>query len=194
LKIPQEYFQVFRFFKQQPKNTRIANFPQQTYWGWAKYQWGYSGSGFLWYGIEQPILDRAFDVWSDKNENYYWEISYALYSKNLALFEKVLEKYQINWLLVDGNIINPSSPNALYFDELGEMISKSAKISLAQEFNKIKIYQVNLETPVKDFVFLTENLPQIEPKYNWNNYDQAFLDNRNYSSLIGNWKLEIGNS
>ncbi len=182
IKIPQEYFQLFRFFKQQPKNTRIANFPQQTYWGWNKYQWDYSGSGFLWYGIEQPLLDRAFDPWSDKNENYYWEISYALYSKNQELFEKVLEKYQINWLLVDGNVINPSSPKALYFDELEEMISKSNKISLAQEFNKIKIYQVALETPVKDFVFLAQNLPQIEPQYNWNNYDQAYFENGSFFS------------
>ncbi len=178
--IPQEYFQVFEFFKGQPKNSRIANFPQQTYWGWTKYRWDYNGSGFLWYGIEQPILDRAFDVWSDKNENYYWEISYALYSDNQELFEQVLEKYQINWLLVDSNVINPSSPKALYFDELGEMITKSEKIHLTQEFNKIKIYQVNLQTPAKDFIFLTENLPQIEPAYDWNNYDQAYLENGNY--------------
>jgi len=193
IEIPQEYFQIFDFFSNQPKNTRIANFPQSSYWGWTKYGWNYGGSGFLWYGIEQPILDRAFDVWSDKNENYYWEISYALYSKNQELFEKVLEKYQINWLLVDGNVINPSSPKALYFDELEYMISKSDKISIAQEFEKIKIYQVELETPVKNFVFLTQNLPQVEPVYNWNNYDQAYLENGNYYSLIGNLKFEIGN-
>ncbi len=178
--IPQEYFQVFKFFSNQPKGARIANFPQHTYWGWTKYGWNYSGSGFLWYGIEEPILDRAFDAWSDKNENYYWEISYAFYSKNQSLFEKVLEKYQINWLLVDANVINPSSPKALYFDELEAMIAKSDKISLAQEFNQIKVYQVNLEAPGKDFIFLAENLPQVEPVYDWNNYDQSFQENSYY--------------
>lgn len=189
IEMPREYSQVFNFFQNQNLNTRIANFPQNTYWGWTKYSWGYSGSGFLWYGINQPILDRAFDVWSDKDENYYWEISYALYSKNQDLFKKVLEKYQINWLLVDGNVINPSSPKTLFFDELEELISKSEKIHLVQEFGKIKIYKVNLETPVKDFVFMAENLPQIEPKYSWNNYDYAYLENDNYISTTGNWKM-----
>src|SRR4030042_467948 len=145
-KIPEEYFQVIKFFKNQDKNTRIANFPQQTFWGWQLYRWNYSGSGFLWYGIEQPILDRAFDPWSQENENYYWEINYALYSQNKELFEKVLEKYQINWLLVDENIINPASSKALFFDELGEILLESNKVSSNQTFGRIKIYHVNLET------------------------------------------------
>jgi hypothetical protein len=182
VEIPDEYFKVIDYFRNQDKNTRIANFPQPTFWGWTLYRWNYSGSGFLWYGVEQPIPDRAFDVWSNKNENYYWEISYALYSKNQELFEKVLEKYQINWILVDGNVVNPSSPKALFLEELKEMLSTSNKIALREQFGKIKIYQVNLKAPVKDFVFLAENLPLVGPKYNWNNYDAAYSENGNYIS------------
>jgi len=181
-KIPEEYFQVFTFFQNQDKNTRIANFPQYTYWGWYFYRWGYHGSGFLWYGIEQPIIDRAFDPWSNKNENYYWELSQAIYSKNKDLFEKVLEKYQINWLLLDNNMINPSSPKALFTDELEEMFSESEKVTLSQEFGEIDIYQINLETPIKNFVFLAENLSQIGPEYQWSNDDQAFFENNHYLS------------
>ncbi|HUV42350.1 MAG TPA: hypothetical protein VMY36_00355 [Patescibacteria group bacterium] len=185
-KIPNEYFQVFDFFKNQDQNTRIANFPQQTFWGWQLYRWNYSGSGSLWYGVEQPILDRAFDPWSQQNENYYWEINYALYSQNKELLEKVLEKYQINWLLVDENIINPSSPKALYFDELEEILLDSAKVSLNQTFGKIKIYHVNLEAPIKNFVFLGQNLTKIEPKSNWNNEDQGYFENGLYLSNTNN--------
>ncbi|MFZ2202672.1 MAG: hypothetical protein WAV56_04775, partial [Microgenomates group bacterium] len=71
LKIPSEYGQLFDFFKNQDPATRIANFPQYTFWGWNYYSWGYRGSGFLWYGIRQPILDRAFDVWERSSEKYY---------------------------------------------------------------------------------------------------------------------------
>lgn len=182
--IPNEYFEVFDFFRTQDKNTRIANFPQTTYWGWTNYQWGkqlYSGSGFLWYGIQQPILDRAFDVWSRQDENYYWEISQALYSKNRQLFENVLEKYQINWLLLDESVINPPSSKAIFKDELEEMFSKSGKIVLAQTFGKIKIYRVNLQTPVKDFVYLAENLPVVNA-YQWGNVDVAYGELENYIS------------
>jgi len=87
--IPEEYFQTFQFFNSRKSEERIANFPQPTFWGWIFSQWNYSGSGFMWYGIEQPILDRAFDVWNSQNENYYWEISYALYSQNKNLFENI---------------------------------------------------------------------------------------------------------
>jgi len=191
--IPKEYFEVFEFFKNQDPNTRIANFPQHRFWGWNFYRFNYSGSGFLWYGIKQPMLDRAFDVWSDKNENYYWEISYALYSQNLKLFEAVLEKYQINWLLVDENVTSFNTPHALYFDELEEIARKSDKIKHLKTFGKIKIYKVNLKTPVKNFVFLAQNLPVVEPSYKWNNFDQAFLDYNHYFSPIENWKLKIEN-
>ncbi len=185
-KIPEEYFQVIKFFKNQDQNTRIANFPQQTFWGWQLYRWNYSGSGFFWYGIEQPILDRAFDPWSQENENYYWEINYALYFQNKELFEKVLEKYQINWLLVDENIINPASSKALFFDELGEILLESNKVSSNQTFGRIKIYHVNLETPIKNFVFLGQNLTKIEPESNWNNEDQAYFENGLYLSNSNN--------
>ena len=79
INLPKEYLQTFQFFENQDQNTRIANLPQPTFWGWEFYKWGYGGSGFLWYGIKQPILDRAFDVWSKEDENYYWELSRALY-------------------------------------------------------------------------------------------------------------------
>lgn len=191
--VPDEYFALFSWFITQPNSQRIAFFPVLTFRGWEHYNWGFEGAGFLWFGLKQPILVRDFDRWNPKNENFYWEINYALYSQNLQLFEKVLEKYQINWLLVDENVINPTSPKALYFDELEQILSASDKISLTQNFGKIKIYQVNLENPVKDFVFLAQNLPVIEPKYNWNNYDGIYLENGNYISPTENWELRTGN-
>ncbi len=113
INIPKEYFQTFDFFKHQDKNTRIANLPQYTFWGWTFYKWGYGGSGLSWYGIEQPILDRAFDVWSAEDENYYWELSSAIYSKNPKNLENVLNKYQISWLMIDKNVINPQKPKGI---------------------------------------------------------------------------------
>lgn len=180
--IPQEYFSVFEFFQNQDTNTRIANFPQHTFWGWNFYGWGARGSGFIWYGIPQPILDRAFDVWGKQNENYYWEVSYAFYSQNLPLFEKVLEKYQINWLLIDENVINPSSARGAYFEELEKMAETSQKINLTATFGEIKLYQVNLQTPARDFVFLAQNVPVVGPTYKWGNLDQAYQEYGNYIS------------
>jgi hypothetical protein len=182
LELPREYFDLFDFFKKQDPAARIANFPQAWHWGWSYYKWGYSGSGFLWYGIEQPILDRAFDVWSDKSEGYYWQISYATNSSNLTLFEKVLEKYQINWILVDENIYAIGPVKALLIEGLEEMLEKSKMVSLVASFGKVKVYQVNLPLKAEKFTFLVDRPLMAEPSYKWANEDRVFLENGVYYS------------
>ncbi len=181
IKIPNEYHRLFNYFEKQNLNTRIANFPQHSFWGWNFHDWGYGGSGFLWHGIRQPILDRAFDVWSPYNENYYWEISNALYSKNPKQFEEVLNKYQVEWLLIDNSIINPPSPKSIFTEELRGIIAQVPRIKQAEKFGKIEVYKVNLKQKPTNFVFSTGNLNRVNP-YNWSNYDQAYRDLGNYSS------------
>lgn len=178
--IPKEYFETFKFFEQQDKNTRIANFPQFSFWGWYFYRWGYSGSGFIWYGIEQPILDRNFDVWSNYNEAYYWELSTALYSKNSQQLKNVLNKYQVKWVLVDKNIINPSSYKSLFTGELEELLKKIPEIKKEKEFGNIIIYSFKPKDQVKKFVYMTGKLPTVNSYLN-SAKDVAYSDFGNYA-------------
>lgn len=193
VKIPPSYFQMFDFFKQQPLG-RIAILPQENYWDWKYYQWGQFGSGFIWYGIEQPILDRAFDNWSDTDQNYYWELSQAIYSNDANAFLKALEKYQVKWLMVDKSITDPSAPKSLYFDRIDSMIlNLSNNIRLAKTFGNINIYEINLESNTKDFVFLTNNLPKVGPTYKWNNFDKTYDEYGNYISVDSESKNQLNN-
>jgi len=187
--IPKDYKNLFSYFKNQDPNTRIADFPHSNFWGWSFYDWpgesqndpniSYGGSGFLWYGINQPIVDRNFDVWSSLNENYYFEVSQALYSKNPKNLEKVFNKYQINWILIDKNIFDVSSSKALFVPELEALIDKSSVAKKTAVFGKLEVYKIDLKDKPKSFVFMSKNLPTVN-KYNWNNNDQAYLDNGNY--------------
>lgn len=181
-RIPKEYFELFDYFKTQPKGERIANFPQHSYSGWTFYNWDYSGSGFLWYGIEQPIIDRAFDVWSREDENYFNEISYAIYSDNPQLFQNILEKYQITWLLLDKNVINPDSPKSTYIDKLKLLLEQTTDIQKIKQFGQIELYRVNLQNQPKDFITVRSDMSVIEPAYKWNNYDTAYSNYGNYIS------------
>lgn len=182
IKIPSQYFELMKYFKTVDRTERIANFPQYQYWGWSLYSWGYSGSGILWYGTEQPIMDRAFDVWSKENENYYYEISYALYKQDANLFNSVLNKYQINRLLIDKSIINPPAPKALFFNQLETMIRQVKSISKDRSFGTIDLYKVQLQNKPKNNVFMTaDDLPKVN-QYDWGNKDQAYADNGNYIS------------
>ncbi|MEK7064330.1 MAG: hypothetical protein AAB973_01850 [Patescibacteria group bacterium] len=153
LKLPAEYGQLFDFFKNQDPATRIANFPQYTFWGWNYYSWGYRGSGFLWYGIRQPILDRAFDVWERSGEKYYQEISTALFSEDRAEFERLIDKYAVNWILLDKNVISPNANQDLGNEKLLAILTTSPKFSLAENINnKILIYKTDIDRKVKNFL------------------------------------------
>jgi hypothetical protein len=193
ISIPNSYFQLFDFFKNQDQKTRIADFPQGWNWGWNIYRWGYSGSGFLWYGIPQPILDRSFDVWGKSNENYYWELSYAIYSEKFNLIDQVMEKYQVNWIILDKNVISYLNPQEfIYLQKLESYLNSSSKFNLVKTFKStdpkvrdIKVYTVNLKNPVANFQeIISENsLKNIGPTYNFSNYDSAF---QKYGSYYDN--------
>jgi len=145
VKFPQEYFEMFNWFSSNNQG-RVAKFPIHTQWGWNFYEWGYEGAGFSWFGIPQPTLDREFDRWSSQNEGFYNKASFAVYSGNLGAFERVLEKYQVKYLLLDESVINPGgSEDILYFDQLRQMFAESEHIDLTKEIGFLKIYQTDFE-------------------------------------------------
>lgn len=180
--IPKEYFQLFNFFRDQDKNKRIALFPEYTFWGWFIHRWGYNGSGFLWYGIEQPIVSRTFDVWSRESENYYWEVYTALIRNDTQLLDSVLNKYDISYLVLDKSV-QPiaTSYRALQLDQIKKAFSSDPKIRKLKTFNFIEIYQF---TPNQDKSFITgeTSLPNIYPKVSKINQDIAYEKYQTYQT------------
>lgn len=101
--LPKPYMQMMTYINRLPDG-RIADFPQDCAEGWYNDLWGYFGSGFLWYGINKPVMARAFDVWSHTNENYYWELSTALRQQDYPAVERIFAKYDIRYILYDQNL------------------------------------------------------------------------------------------
>ena len=147
--IPSEYFDIINFFKSQNPTGRIANLPQGSFWGWTNYKWGDSGSGFLWYALENPIMDRAFDAWNLKNEQYYWELSNALQSKKSVLLENVISKYSIEYILFDNNIYFPDDK---VFSKLShptkELLDSIPSLKLIKNTSNIFVYQSTFPTKI----------------------------------------------
>ncbi|MFA6007114.1 MAG: hypothetical protein WC784_00500 [Candidatus Shapirobacteria bacterium] len=166
-KIPSEYFEIFNFFKTQNSTGRIANLPQGSFWGWTNYRWGVSGSGFLWYALENPILDRAFDAWNLKNEQYYWELSNAIQSKNPALLENVFSKYSIEYIIFDNNIYYPDDQiYAKLSHPTKELLDSIPSLKLIKSTKNISIYQTQFPTKI----YQTSILPSTAP------FDFALID------------------
>jgi len=141
--IPKRYFEMFKYFDSQEGYGRIADFPVHSFWGWVYYDWipanrgGYQGAGFLWFGIKQPLLNREFDRWNLLNEQYYREMSYAVYSRDPDLMTDVLDKYKIRWLLVDESVMIPAADSKqLFYPEIKKLFAETQKISLSRDFGQ----------------------------------------------------------
>lgn len=151
IQIPKEYFEVFSYFSKQKDEGRIANLPIHSLWGWEYYNWynnqkpSFQGAGFLWFGIKQPFMARDFDRWIPQNEQYYREMTYAVYSKDPRLLANVIKKYNIHYILLDKNIIAPElEEEALFYPEIESMLDtliEEGSLKKPQNFGKIAIYQ-----------------------------------------------------
>lgn len=183
VKIPEDYYSVINYFKYEGKNSRIALIPDYTFWGWFFNKWGYNGSGFLWYGIEQPIVSRTFDVWSKPSESYFWESKTAFESEDITRLIGVFDKYNIDYLLLDKSLIPVvSSYKALQYDRIDELLTKSANVTPIFYGENIYLYKINHSYSSKKFVGITADLPSVAPKINITNDDQAFLENGFYKN------------
>lgn len=182
VKIPQEYQELFSFFKKQPQTSRIANFPQGPFWGWTYYRYGMHGSGFLWYGLNQPILDRNFDMWSQKNEQYYWETIYALQKQDLKSLEQIWTKYGVEFVIFDDNVYYPSEKiYARLSLSTKKMFAESKNLEKVASFGNIDVYRFNKQATFSNF----RSLPSVYPT-SFSHVDSAF-------NLLGDY-LTVTNS
>ncbi len=154
VKLPDYYLQTFEYFKNIDSTKRIAAFPLTDLFGWKFNDWampagrqGYRGSGFLWYGIKNPILDRAFDVWSKYNENFYDEIAPCVNALDSQCLEYVLNKYQVSYVLFDESQIQPGNPNNDFIMQRQKSLLETADfITKETTFGKINVFKVNNQT------------------------------------------------
>lgn len=181
--IPTEYKDVISYFQTADPNSRIGLLPEYTFWGWYHNRWGYDGSGFLWYGIEQPIISRTFDVWSLTSESYFWELKTALEAENPKALERVLQKYNISYLLLDRSLLPiVSNTKGIQYESIEQTLLQSSTISKEREFGSLMLYKVDQNKKVDDFVSVAKDLPNIGPKVTVTNFDSAYLNHGDYAT------------
>ena len=182
VKIPDNYLQTMKYFQSIPKERRIALLPQDSFWGWYHYTWRYSGSGFLWYGIEQPIVSPTFDVWSQHSESYLWEMKQALALGEASKVTAVLKKYNIHYVLVDESVLATSThQKAFLASKIKELLASNESVQLEKSFGTISIYKVKEAAP---FVTRMENLPVVGPNRAITNDDAAYASLGDYRSPL----------
>lgn len=175
--MPDSYQELFTYMKAQPKTQRMALLPSHTHWGWFYHTWGYQGSGFLWYGIEQPILSRTFDVWSPYNEQFFREFRDAYYAEDSARLTNVLAKYDITWLLWDKSVFIPGGyreEDTLGYQSLQSLLVKPGVIESVRNFGEeIELYKVKSIEPSRTFVQVADKVTPKAATPHWYTHDSA---------------------
>jgi hypothetical protein len=190
--IPDEYIEMFKRFGNQDEG-RILVLPLNSLYGWSTYLWPYDnkpttyqGAGFTWFGLNQPTLNREFDRWYYPNEQAYREFFYALYSQNTTLFEQLLEKYNIQSIMLDKNTTlagGPADLEKLFYTQSQNLISKIPNIYLSYQYGpNITIYTYG---PKKDTqpISLLSSYNTVHPPFRWNYIDYSYTTNGNYISV-----------
>lgn len=190
--IPIEYFEMFDYLGKNPHG-RVANLPIHSPFGWVYYDWypdkpSFQGAAFLYFGTPQSLMDRDFDRWNKSNEQYYKELSHAVYANDISLFKKVLEKYNITHLFLDTSVINPgSSYTQLGFDNISNLIGdllNEGYISDQIRFGeKLSIYELNS----------TPNIKTLSQAAIISSYQTSFSIDENYNKF-GNYISSSDNS
>lgn len=145
VQLPQAYREVAQILRQESDYGRVAPFPILTTSGWDMHQWigdqGYTGSGFWWYAQPHPMLHRSFDVWNPTNENYRLQMAEAVYAQDVAEFERLLELYQVKWILIDNTVFLPNvRENLFYRDQLRAMIEQLQAVETTYASPELELY------------------------------------------------------
>lgn len=179
--IPEVYFDLFEWFEGQPQG-RILVLPMHSPFGWKYHSWGYEGAGFIWFGLDHPVLERDFDRWSPYNETLYQQISHALYEQDKLTFINLLNKYNIRYLLLDQSTITTGDPDLLWYEETKQMFdSQDLELMFDQEFIQVyEFYQDN------QLVYALPNLPKIQQISTYARKDFAYQQTGNYLTVAEN--------
>jgi len=178
--IPSDYKYMINYFKTVDTHKRIALLPDYTFWGWFLTRWGYNGSGFIWYGIEQPIVSRTFDVWSSHSESYFWEMKQAIDSNNVDHVQQVLIKYNISYLILDKTLLPvTSSAKGMQYEKLNSIFNSLPTIKTVYEGKDLSLYEVMSPTNSATTGILASP-PSVSPQVEKTDLDVAYFDHTNY--------------
>jgi hypothetical protein len=182
LSIPQEYFAMFEWFDEQPTHQRVMVLPAPHFWAWDYHDWGYQGAGFMWFGIKQSFLSRDSDRWNPYNEEAYREITTAIAGEQWQTLYKLLDKYQVRYLIFDKTVAtNGERPSVLFTNEIERFLEDDTLFSKHQFSENLAVYEAKMLAQNTNSAVTHISQPAlVEPNYLWHYRDVAFNQQGNY--------------
>lgn len=177
VQLPEEYLQAQAFFSAPDgREQRVLVLPFLLFSGWDMHRWGYTGSGFWWYGINNPILHRSFDVWSPYNETLYQQFRQAIVNQDAEVFSALLKKYDVGLVLFDDSLYLPNkNPDLAFATETKTLLNSLSAEPVFQQ-GSLFIYEVNqTEKPLVP-IYFPQSIAAIESVAIGPREDMAIID------------------
>jgi hypothetical protein len=103
--VPDEYFELKEYLAENNLETsRIYYAPPSNNGYFREYDWGFVGSVFLSYVIPNPLMDLSLAIGSEVGEKAMYEFEDAYLSQDVNSFKEYLDKYDVEYVLVDRNL------------------------------------------------------------------------------------------
>ena len=190
--MPDSYTKVFDWFDKNSQG-RVALFPINSKYGWEYRDWGYEGSGFLTYGIKNPVLYRDFDRWHSANEDFFNQLSFSLYSDDSKGVNATLQKYQVKYLLLDESIVNPGgSDEVLKIAQIKKIFNENKNIRQVEKLGFLTIYETDYDDS-KYGINAPKTLSQVNTNLSYSPVDPIYVKYGNYIESEGEQRFPFIN-
>lgn len=100
-----EYKKLVDYLEENDPEGRMYILPPANNSYFREYDWGFVGSGFLWYEVPNPILEKALSIGSNESDFADRVLENSYLSEYTEDFKQNLYKYDIQYLLVDRSLI-----------------------------------------------------------------------------------------
>jgi hypothetical protein len=142
VKIPSEYYQLKGYLETNKLEGRILVSPEANMLYFRNYEWGFFGSVFWSYFIENPIIEKALITGSKENEDAFETIYEMYYSLDPDLFYKTLLKYKVDYIIADKNA--SSFGNGYFYDweDFDRQILNNQNFEKVGEWGKLTLLRV----------------------------------------------------
>ena len=183
---PPQYQQLFSYLQTRRPDLRLLQLPQQSHVSWEYYDWqflrhgnGYQGMGFYWFGIPQAFLNRDSDRWGETNDFFYHELKTALDNQDDEQLTQVVDKYNVDLIVVDESKIDPNRVHDLLIDH---RLAEAAGFTKIAEQDFLTVYERE-DTDAPTGFIVPEMLQKVAGETDRVRIDQLFAEQGNYLNV-----------
>lgn len=154
--LPQEYFSLGEYLEETNPNGRIYYAPPANNNYFREYSWGFYGSQFLSYIVPNPIMDMSLSVGSGVGEEAMLEIQNIFRAGELESFKKQIQKYDVEYILVDRNLIKDGFTYDIDWEIVDHLIKDYEQIWSEGELTLYEIPSKGEEASILEYTLGTD--------------------------------------